>query len=104
MQQVGGSLGLSILTTVFGSASKDEALKQLPKFLADGSPEQEAEFAKTHQPPGTWGHEVLTQVISMGFVAAAAMAALALGTAWLVIRVRESDPGALTGTAGQAVG
>src|SRR5206468_882640 len=46
-QQVGGSLGLSILTTVFGSASKDEAQKQLPKFLANGSAEQKAEFTKT---------------------------------------------------------
>jgi hypothetical protein len=99
MQQVGGSLGLSILTTVFGSASKDEARKQLPKFLADGSPEQKAEFAKTHQLPGTWGHQVLAQGISMGFVAAAAMAVLALGTAWLVIRVRKSDLEALAGTA-----
>jgi len=103
-QQVGGSLGLSILTTVFGSASKDEAQKQLPKFLANGSPEQKAEFAKTHQLPGTWGHEVLTQGISTGFVAAAAMAVLALGTAWLVIRVRKSDLEALAGTAGPAVG
>ncbi|MGW3829420.1 MFS transporter, partial [Streptomyces sp. NPDC005071] len=41
-QQVGGSLGLSILTTVFGSASTDEAKKQLPKFFADGTPEQKA--------------------------------------------------------------
>ncbi|GDY86507.1 MFS transporter [Streptomyces avermitilis] len=54
-QQVGGSLGLSILTTVFGSASRDEAEKQLPKFLADGSAEQKAEFAKTHQLPAPWG-------------------------------------------------
>ena len=103
-QQVGGSLGLSILTTVFGSASKDEAQKQLPKFLANGSPEQKAEFAKTHQLPGTWGHEVLTQGISTGFVAAAAMAVLALGTAWLVIRVRKSDLEALAGTAGATAG
>ncbi|WP_405868763.1 MULTISPECIES: MFS transporter [unclassified Streptomyces] len=103
-QQVGGSLGLSILTTVFGSASKDEAKKQLPKFLTNGSAEQKAEFAKTHQLPGTWGHEVLAQGISMGFVAAAAMAVLALGAAWFVIRVRKSDLEALAGTAGAPVG
>ncbi len=54
-QQVGGSLGLSILTTVFGSASRDEAEKQLPKFLANGSPEQKAEFAKTHELPAPSG-------------------------------------------------
>jgi EmrB/QacA subfamily drug resistance transporter len=103
-QQVGGSLGLSILTTVFGSASKDEAEKQLPKFMAEGSAEQKAEFAKTRQLPGPWGHEVLTQGISTGFVAAAAMAVLALATAWLVIRVRKSDLDALAGTSGPMAG
>ncbi|MFE5918994.1 MFS transporter [Streptomyces sp. NPDC056468] len=103
-QQVGGSLGLSILTTVFGSASKDEAEKQLPKFIAEGSAEQKAEFAKTQQLPGPWGHEVLTQGISTGFVAAAAMAVLALATAWFVIRVRKSDLDALAGTAGPMAG
>ncbi|MFJ4370913.1 MFS transporter [Streptomyces chartreusis] len=103
-QQVGGSLGLSILTTVFGTASKDEAEKQLPKFMAEGSAEQKAEFAKTHQLPGSWGHEVLTQGISTGFVAAASMAVIALATAWLVIRVRKSDLDALSGTAGPMAG
>ncbi|UXY30376.1 MFS transporter [Streptomyces sp. HUAS TT20] len=103
-QQVGGSLGLSILTTVFGSASKDEAKKQLPKFLANGSPEQKAEFAKTHQLPAPWGHEVLAHGISTAFIPAASMAVLALATAWLVIKVRKSDLDALAGTAGPAVG
>jgi EmrB/QacA subfamily drug resistance transporter len=103
-QQVGGSLGLSILTTVFGSASKDEAEKQLPAFMAEASPEQKAEFAKSQQLPGPWGHEVLTQGISTGFVAASAMAVLALVTAWLVIRVRKSDLDALAGTAGPMAG
>jgi MFS family permease len=104
MQQVGGSLGLSILTTVFGSASKNEAGKQLPEFLTGGSPEQKAEFAKTHQLPGAWGHEVLAHGISMAFVAAAAMAVLALATAWFVIRVRKSDLEALSGAAAAPVG
>ncbi|MEV1080408.1 MFS transporter [Streptomyces sp. NPDC050211] len=103
-QQVGGSLGLSILTTVFGSASKDEAEKQVPKFMADGSAEQKAEFAKTQQLPAPWGHDVLTHGISMGFVAAASMAVLALITAWLVIRVRKSDLEALAGTSGPMAG
>ncbi|MEU6092128.1 MFS transporter [Streptomyces sp. NPDC047085] len=103
-QQVGGSLGLSILTTVFGSASKDEAKKQLPKFLAGGSPEQKAEFAKTKQLPAPWGHEVLAHGISMAFVPAAAMAVLAVLTAWLVIKVRKSDLDALAGTAGPGIG
>jgi EmrB/QacA subfamily drug resistance transporter len=102
--QVGGSLGLSILTTVFGSASRDEAEKQMPQFMANGSAEQKAEFANTHQLPAPWGHEVLAQGISTGFVAAAAMAVLALASAWLVIRVRKSDLEALAGTVGPAAG
>ncbi|MEU9371883.1 MFS transporter [Streptomyces avermitilis] len=101
-QQVGGSLGLSILTTVFGTASRDEAEKQLPKFLADGSAEQKAEFAKTHQLPAPWGNEVLAHGISTAFIPAVAMAVLALVTAGLVIRVRKSDLEALAGTAGAA--
>jgi Na+/melibiose symporter-like transporter len=104
MQQVGGSLGLSILTTVFGSAGKDEAKKQLPKFLAEGSPEQKAQFAKTHQLPAPWGHEVLAHGISVAFIPAAAMAALAFLTAWLVIRVRKSDLDSLAGLAGPGIG
>lgn len=103
-QQVGGSLGLSILTTVFGSASRDEAGKQMPKFLTDGTAEQKAEFAKTHQLPAPWGHEVLAEGISSAFIPAAAMAVLALLTAALVIRVRKSDLEALAGTAGPAGG
>lgn len=104
MQQVGGSLGLSILTTVFGSASKDEAEKQVAQFMAEASPEQKAQFAETQQLPAPWGHEVLTQGISMGFVAAAAMGVLALATAWFVIKVRKSDLEALSGTAGPVAG
>ncbi|MGV9452357.1 MFS transporter [Streptomyces sp. NPDC003635] len=103
-QQVGGSLGLSILTTVFGTASKNEAEKQLPQFMADASPEQKAQFAETQQLPAPWGHEVLTQGISMGFVAAASMGVLALATAWFVIKVRKSDLEALSGTAGPIAG
>ncbi|MGW5662620.1 MFS transporter [Streptomyces sp. NPDC003758] len=103
-QQVGGSLGLSILTTVFGTASRDEAGKQLPKFLANGTAEQKAEFAKTHRLPAPWGNEVLAHGISTAFIPAAAMAILALVTASVVIRVRKSDLEALAGTAGPAAG
>ncbi|TXS06696.1 DHA2 family efflux MFS transporter permease subunit [Streptomyces sp. col6] len=98
-QQVGGSLGLSILVTVFGTASRNEAEKQVPKFLAEASPEQKAQFAKSRELPGNWGHAVLTEGISTAFLAAVAMAALALLTALLVIRVRKSDLDALSGKA-----
>ncbi|GAQ63926.1 MFS transporter [Streptomyces scabiei] len=103
-QQVGGSLGLSILTTVFGTASRDEAEKQVQLFMAQASAEQKAEFARTQQLPAPWSHEVLAQGISTAFVPAVAMAVLALVTAVFVIRVRKSDLEALSGTAGPAAG
>lgn len=103
-QQVGGSLGLAILTTVFGTASREEAEKQVPAFMANASPEQKAEFAQTQQLPAPWGNEVLAQGISTAFIPAAAMAVLALAVAALVIRVRKSDLEALSGTAGPAGG
>ncbi len=103
-QQVGGSLGLSILTTVFGTASRNEATKQLPDFMAHASPAQQSKFAKSHQFPAPWSHEVLAHGISTAFLPAVAMAALALLTAVLVIRVRKSDLEALSGAAGPAAG
>ncbi|MDW8806068.1 MFS transporter [Streptomyces scabiei] len=103
-QQVGGSLGLSILTTVFGTASRDEAEKQVQLFMAQAGAEQKAEFARTQQLPAPWSHEVLAQGISTAFVPAVAMAVLALVTAVFVIRVRKSDLEALSGTAGPAAG
>ncbi|HEY9438620.1 MAG TPA: MFS transporter, partial [Streptomyces sp.] len=96
-QQVGGSLGLSILVTVFGTASRTEADKQLPSFMAQATPEQKAQLARTHELPGQWGHAVLTQGIATSFIAAVAMVVLALLTAVLVIRVRKSDLEALSG-------
>ncbi|UUU30433.1 MFS transporter [Streptomyces sp. CA-210063] len=103
-QQVGGSLGLSILTTVFGTASRDEAESQVRLFMSQATDEQKAEFAKTQQLPAPWSHEVLAQGISTAFIPAVAMAVLALVTAVLVIRVRKSDLEALSGTAGPAAG
>lgn len=38
MQQVGGSLGLSILVTVFGTASRNEAKDQVAQFFANATP------------------------------------------------------------------
>jgi hypothetical protein len=103
-QQVGGSLGLSILTTVFGTASREEGEKQVRLFMAEASPEQKAEFARTQQLPAPWSHEVLAHGIATAFIPAIAMAVLALATAAVVIRVRKSDLDALAGTAGPAGG
>lgn len=101
-QQVGGSLGLSILTTVFGTASRDEGKSQVADFMATASPEQKAAFARTHQLPAPWSHDVLAHGISTAFIPAVAMAVLALVVALAVIRVRKSDLEALSGTASAA--
>ncbi|MFI8519127.1 MFS transporter [Streptomyces sp. NPDC085481] len=98
-QQVGGSLGLSILVTIFGTASRDEGKRLFPDFLAHSTPEQQAQFAKTHELPAPWGHDVLTTGISTSFTAAVAMVLIALVTAVAVIRVRKSDLEALSGKA-----
>ncbi|GAA3080057.1 MFS transporter [Streptomyces goshikiensis] len=101
-QQVGGSLGLSILVTVFGSASRHEAERQVPAFMAQADPGQLAAFKETGRLPDPWGDHVLTQGISTAFIAAVAMAGLALATAVLMIRVRKSDLDALGGVAAKA--
>ncbi|RSS96285.1 MFS transporter, partial [Streptomyces sp. WAC05950] len=101
-QQVGGSLGLSILVTVFGTASREEATQQVPAFLAQADPQAAAAFQETGRLPDPWGDLVLAQGISTSFTAAVAMAGLALATALLVIRVRKSDLEALAGAAAKA--
>jgi MFS family permease len=97
-QQVGGSLGLSILVTVFGTASRNEADKQIPDFLAHATPEQQALFAKLKELPPPWGHEVLSTGISTAFIAAVAFVALAGLVTVFVIRVKASDMASLRGT------
>ncbi|WSW80522.1 MFS transporter [Streptomyces sp. NBC_00996] len=103
-QQVGGALGLSILTTVFSSANTDEAKTQVGKFLAEGTPEQKAQFAKSHQLPAPWSDSVLAHGIGTAFIAAAALAVLAALIALFAIQVRKSDLEALSGKAGAAAG
>ncbi|MFF9844027.1 MFS transporter [Streptomyces sp. NPDC013740] len=98
-QQVGGSLGLSILVTVFGTASREEGERLAPQFMAQATPGQQARFARTHELPAPWSHDVLTAGISAAFTAAVVMALIAFVTAVAVIRVRKSDLEALSGTA-----
>ncbi|NBM14147.1 DHA2 family efflux MFS transporter permease subunit [Streptomyces sp. GC420] len=101
-QQVGGSLGLSILVTAFGSASREEGQKQVGQFMAQASDEQRAKFAESGELPPPWAHEVLTSGISSAFWVGVAMVGVALLTAVLVVRVRKSDLEALSGTSGTA--
>ncbi|MFD8979519.1 MFS transporter [Streptomyces sp. NPDC059564] len=91
MQQVGGSLGLSILVTVFGTASRNEAKDQVPDFLRTSTPEQKLFFARTHQLPKPWADQVLTSGVSTAFVAASLFTLAGAAIALFVIQVRPSD-------------
>ncbi|MFI6447450.1 MFS transporter [Kitasatospora sp. NPDC050543] len=93
MQQIGGSLGLSILTTVFATAAREEATRQVPAFMAGATPEQKAEFLSKHELPvgSNWANEVLAYGISHGFIAGAAMAGVALLVAVFAIKAKASD-------------
>ncbi|MFI8404116.1 MFS transporter [Streptomyces sp. NPDC085463] len=104
MQQVGGSLGLSILVTVFGTASRNEAEKQAPAFLSQAGPLEKARFAETGQLPPPWSDQVLTSGVSAGFVTAAVFAVVGALVALFVIKVRPSDIERLKGGAGMMPG
>lgn len=90
-QQVGGSLGLSILVTVFGTASRNEATDQVPNFLAHATPAQLAQFHRTGQLPGRWGDQVLASGVSSAFIVSVVFAVVAALVALIVVQVRPSD-------------
>ncbi|MFF2729015.1 MFS transporter [Streptomyces sp. NPDC058008] len=90
-QQVGGSLGLSILVTVFGTASRNEAKDQIPHFLAEATPAQRLAFRRTGTLPAPWGDQVLASGVSTAFIVAAVFSGIAALIAVFVIQVRSSD-------------
>ncbi|MCX4584694.1 MFS transporter [Streptomyces sp. NBC_01481] len=96
-QQVGGSLGLSILVTVYGTASRNEADDQVPSFLAQATPVEKLQFQRTGQLPPPFSDEVLTSGVSAAFVAAAIFTVVAAVVAVLAIQVRPSDLARLQG-------
>ncbi|UQX05198.1 MFS transporter [Streptomyces sp. RerS4] len=97
MQQVGGSLGLSILVTVFGTASRHEAAVRVPAFLETAGPAQRALFLRTGQLPKPWADQVLTSGVSTAFVAASLFTVAGAAIAVFVIQVRPSDLARLQG-------
>lgn len=103
-QQVGGSLGLSILVTIFGTASRNEATDQVTTFMAEATPAERLEFSRTGELPGTWGDEVLASGISSAFIGAAVLAVVAALIALLVIQVRPADLERLRGGGGVPLG
>lgn len=90
-QQVGGSLGLSVLVTVFGTASRNEATDQVARFMAEATPAQQLEFRRTGQLPAPWSDQVLASGISSSFIVAAIFAVVAALIALIVIQVRPDD-------------
>jgi predicted MFS family arabinose efflux permease len=89
-QQVGGSLGLSILVTVFGTASRNEAASQVGQFLATAPPGLQAQFRRTGQLPAQYADQVLAHGISTAFELSVVFALLALVVSMVVIRARSS--------------
>ncbi len=96
-QQVGGSLGLSILVTTFGTASRNEAREQMPGFREEATRAQAEEAQRTGQLPPPWGDEILTSGVSSAFVVAACFAVVAALVALFVIQVRPADLARLQG-------
>jgi len=90
MQQVGGSLGLSILVTVFGTASRNEAREQVTQFLANAPSQLREQFQQTGQLPVQLVHNVLAHGISTAFQVSAIFAVVALVVSLAVIRTRGS--------------
>lgn len=74
MQQVGGSLGIAILVTQFGAASRGAAANPLP----DVSPEVQA-------------HYVMASAIGSSFIVAAVIAGATLSVAQFAIQARRSE-------------
>ncbi|UGQ08961.1 MFS transporter [Yinghuangia sp. ASG 101] len=97
MQQIGGSLGLSILVTVYGTASRNSAKDQVKAFLAQASPEQRAAFESSGRLPSAYTHRVLTDGIGAAFTTGTVFAVLGTLVAAVVIKVRAADLARLQG-------
>ncbi|GLW73117.1 MFS transporter [Kitasatospora phosalacinea] len=93
VQQIGGSVGLSILTTVFAKAATSEGNRQQADFAAHASP-ADLQYAQEHQsfPPGSsWANQVLAYAVSHAFVVGVAFAAVALLSALFVVKAKAGD-------------
>ncbi|KDQ71374.1 MULTISPECIES: MFS transporter [Streptomyces] len=98
-QQVGGSLGLSILVTVFGTASRNEATDQVSRFLSRATPAERLQFRRTGRLPHAYSDQVLATGVSTAFVVSVVFAVVAAMVALFVVQVRASDLERLRGGA-----
>lgn len=100
-QQVGGSIGLAVLTTRFASASRSEEHRQLAKATgATGTHISELVHPGAHSAPPaafhdsaavTAYHAVLSHGSSQGFVTAAVFGIVAVLAGLILINVKRSD-------------
>ncbi|MFI2608460.1 MFS transporter [Kitasatospora sp. NPDC018619] len=100
-QQVGGSLGLSILVTVYGTAGRNEARQQAGAFLRQATPQQAAQFRATGRLPAPYSSQVLVHGIGSAFQLGLVFAALAVTIAVFVIKAtRPPAPAAVSPSGG----
>jgi EmrB/QacA subfamily drug resistance transporter len=91
MQQVGGTVGLAILTTAYATASNHEYAKQKPLFLAHADAAAKAKFDHSHQLPGLFGSHVLAHGISVALQVSVVFGVVALLAAIIGITAKASD-------------
>ncbi len=91
MQQVGGSLGLSILVTVFGTASKNAVTHQIGQVMAHGSPAARHHLATTHQLPAHYQSLALAHGISTALGVSVAFAVIALVVSVFAFNFKAGD-------------
>jgi EmrB/QacA subfamily drug resistance transporter len=92
MQQVGGSLGLSVLVTVYGTTARHQTTKLLAQFQASKpSAATVAAFQKTGILPGNLGHQVLAKGASAGFKVAVLFAVVSLVVSFVGIKAGKDD-------------
>ncbi len=98
-QQVGGSLGLSILVTVFGTAQRHEGAHQVKAYLAQASASARQAFHGPNDLPRSYASKVLAYGISHAFTVAVVFAVLALIVSVVVIsaKAEEIDPSKVPG-------
>ncbi|MEU3573454.1 MFS transporter [Kitasatospora sp. NPDC036755] len=100
-QQIGGSLGLSILVTVYGTASGNEARQQAAAFLRQATPQQAAQFRATGRLPAPYSSQVLVHGIGSAFQMGLVFTALAVAIAVFVIKVGRPVPQPAAGPPGR---
>jgi len=91
MQQIGGTVGLAILTTAYATASNHEYAKQKPLFLAQANAAAKAKFDHSHQLPGAFATHVLSHGVSAALQVSVIFGAVALIAAVVGITAKASD-------------